>query len=112
MTDTAPVFTGVDLFVRDRPATLAFYRRVGLTIEEVGDSFARAEMPGGTSLEFGAAELTRRYDPNWTQPSGASQNTLNFTLPSRDAVDALYADLTSAGYRGHLAPIDPSWGAR
>ena len=39
-------------------------------------------------------------------------NTLNFALPSRKAVDEMYAELTSAGYAGHLAPIDAFWGQR
>jgi uncharacterized glyoxalase superfamily protein PhnB len=108
----APIFTGLYLFVRDRAASLAFYRRIGLTVEEVGDDFARADLPNGQSFEFGTANLTRRYDPNWQEPTGASTNALNFTLTSRDAVDAMYAELTAAGYRGHLAPIDAFWGAR
>jgi uncharacterized glyoxalase superfamily protein PhnB len=107
-----PQLSGVYLFVRNRAASVAFYRRIGLTVEEVGDTFARAELPNGQSIEFGTAELTRTYDPGWTEPSGAATNALNFTVASREAVDAMYADLTSAGYRGHLAPIDAFWGAR
>lgn len=105
-------FNGLYLFVRDRAAAVAFYRRLGLGVEEVGDNFARAALPNGQSIEFGTAELTRSYDPGWAEPSGPSTNSINFTLPSRDAVDATYAELTAAGYRGHLAPIDAFWGAR
>jgi uncharacterized glyoxalase superfamily protein PhnB len=109
---TAPVFTGLYLFVRDLGASLAFHRRVGLQVEEVGEDFARAELPNGQSIEFGTAKLTRSYDPNWRDPSGASTNALNVSLPSRDAVDAMYRDLIAAGYSGHLTPIDAFWGAR
>lgn len=110
--DQHPVLTHVYLFVRDMAATLAFYRRLGLNVSQMGEHFARAETPDGLGLEFGTAELTRSYDPHWQPPSGPGTNTLNFSLPSRQAVDDLYAELTEAGYSGHLAPIDAFWGSR
>ncbi len=112
MSEQQPEFTAVYLFVRDLAASLAFYRRLGLTVNDVGDDFARAELAGGTLIEFGTAEVTRSYDPNWREPSGPATNTLNFTLASREAVDRMYADLTAAGYSGHLAPIDAFWRSR
>lgn len=107
-----PGFYGIYLFVGDMPATLAFYRRLGLEIVEVSDTFARAEMSNGACIEFGAAELTQSYDPDWRQPDGPGTNTINFELASREAVDAMYAALTADGHHGHLAPCDPPWGAR
>lgn len=113
MNEATPLLDSVYLFVREMPAAMAFYRRLGLTFDAGDDSsFARAVMPGGISFELGTAELTRSYDPNWQEPSRPATNTLNFTLASADAVDAMYADLTAAGYRGHLAPIDAFWRAR
>ena len=107
-----PILGSIYLFVRDLDATMAFYRRLGFEMEFTGDGFARARTAAGAGLEFGTAEITRRYDPQWREPAGASLNTLNFELASSEAVDALYDDLTTAGYRGHLAPIDAFWGAR
>ena len=107
-----PGFLGLYLFVRDMPATLAFYRELGLEIDEVSDTFARAVMPNGANIEFGTAELTRSYDPDWQEPSGSGTNTINFELASREAVDAMYEKLTSAGYTKHLAPCDPPWQSR
>ena len=107
-----PNLLGVYLFVRDLSATLAFYRMLGLQSEEVSDVFARATMSNGATLEFGTAALTRSYDPNWQEPSLPATNTINFELASREAVDAMYEKLTSAGYTGHLAPCDPPWQAR
>jgi catechol 2,3-dioxygenase-like lactoylglutathione lyase family enzyme len=109
---TAPALTGVYLFVRDMDASLAFYERLGLNINRAGPDFASAETPGGLGLSFGTAALTRGYDPNWQQPSGPAPNTLNFTLASREAVDAMYTELVAAGYTAHLAPIDAFWGSR
>ena len=107
-----PILAVVYLFVRDMDASVAFYERLGLAITRIGNSHARAEWSDGARLELGTAELTRSYDPTWRQPSGAATNTLNFALPSRKAVDEMYAELTSAGYAGHLAPIDAFWGQR
>ncbi len=109
---TQPGLYGIYLFVSDMAVTLDFYRRLRLTIEEVRPVFARADMANGSCIEFGAAELTRSYDHNWREPSGPSTNTLNFELPSREAVDAMFEELTNAGYGGHLAPCDPPWQSR
>jgi uncharacterized glyoxalase superfamily protein PhnB len=72
----------------------------------------RADAESGLALSFGTATLTRGYDPNWREPSGPGTNTLNFTLASREAVDAKYAELVAAGYGAHLSPIDAFWGSR
>jgi uncharacterized glyoxalase superfamily protein PhnB len=37
---------------------------------------------------------------------------LGFRLASRESVDALYEELTGAGYRGAQPPYDAFWGAR
>jgi uncharacterized glyoxalase superfamily protein PhnB len=37
---------------------------------------------------------------------------LGFAVESRQTVDRVYADLTTAGYRAHQAPYDAFWGAR
>jgi uncharacterized glyoxalase superfamily protein PhnB len=107
-----PELTGVYLFVRDMEAAVAFYERLGLTITRAGPHFASAQQASGLAISFGTAELTRGYDPNWREPAGPGTNTLNFTLDSRDAVDAMYAELVAAGYSAHLPPIDAFWGSR
>ena len=37
---------------------------------------------------------------------------LAFACDDPADVDAIYADLVGAGYRGHLAPFDAFWGMR
>ena len=37
---------------------------------------------------------------------------LGFRLPSNDAVDERYAELTAAAYTGRQPPFDAFWGAR
>lgn len=112
MSDERPVFGGVHIFFRDLAATMDFYRRLGMVFEPWVEHFARAMLPNGQSFEFGSAELSRAYDPGWREPSGAGANALQFRLGSREAVDALFAELTGAGYHGHLPPIDAFWGCR
>lgn len=107
-----PSFEGVYLFVEDMAASLAFYELLGLKIDRPTETFSTATMSNGTTVEFGTADLTRSYDPNWQHPSGSGTNTLNFGFDSPEAVDAMFERLTAAGYLGHLAPIDAFWGSR
>ena len=112
MTDDAPTFGGVHIFIRDMDETIAFYRYLGIEVTPWGEHFARAILPNGLSFEFGSAALSKAYDPGWREPSGNSANALQFRLPSREAVDDLYIVLTGAGYHGHLPPFDAYWGSR
>ena len=105
--------SSLHLFVEDMSVSVAFYRRVGLSIPEDAiwsvrgkGHHAEIPMPDGFVLELDSIELTKGYDAGWQVPAGPGRNLLMFSLPSRPAVDTLYASLTAAGYRGHLAPID------
>jgi uncharacterized glyoxalase superfamily protein PhnB len=111
--------SGVHLTVRDMEATLAFYRRLGFSIPE--DTIWRSsgaahhvavKVPDGTSLEFDSVAMTRSYDVGWQDPVTPGAVVISFAVPSREAVDGLFADLIAAGYKGRLAPIDAFWGAR
>lgn len=112
-----PSLRQVNLVARDMAATLAFYRRLGLEApDEVWSPdgtphHVAIPTPDGLQLELDSHELTRGYDPAW-EDTGPNPNFLVFTLPSREAVDETYADLTGAGHPGHLDPWDAFWGAR
>jgi catechol 2,3-dioxygenase-like lactoylglutathione lyase family enzyme len=110
----SPRFTGSHFFVRDMPATLAFYRRLGFVFREGAENeiIATAELPGGIRIAFGTYALTRAYDAGFREPGAAPREALQFSLESRPAVDELYAELTAAGYDGHLDPFDAFWGSR
>ncbi len=107
-------FNMVDLTAADVIKTVEFYRRVGVEIpqekiwaEEGTAHHVEAPLADGVVLGINSKELTARYDTN----SGRG-SYLIFTVDTRDDVDAKYAELTSAGYAGHLAPFDALWGAR
>jgi len=64
-------------------------------------------------------EFIQRFAPDRRQnaaragcAAGAAGIVIGFRVPSRDAVDQTYEDLTSAGYGGQQSPYDAFWGAR
>lgn len=93
-------------------ATVAFYRRLGVAVEaSPGAEHASFRFPGGMMLEFDSTDFVGQWDSAWRGVTGGGA-ILGFSVGSRQAVDATYADLTAAGYRGHQPPYDAFWGAR
>jgi catechol 2,3-dioxygenase-like lactoylglutathione lyase family enzyme len=109
-----PVLNQVNLVVSDMAATVAFYRRLGLTIPETDPAWESrhrtAEMPGDIDLDFDSAEFAREWDEGWSE--GKRMGVLGFRVPSREAVDDIYRELTEAGYDAEQRPYDAFWGAR
>lgn len=120
MTDAPLVLDQLNLVVRDMEATLAFYRCLGLQIPDSavwrtasGAHHVDVAMPNGVHLEFDSVALAKSYNAGWREPAaGGGRSVIGFALPSRDAVDARYAELTGAGYTGRQPPYDAFWGAR
>jgi uncharacterized glyoxalase superfamily protein PhnB len=116
VSETGPVFNQFNLIVTDMEETLTFYRRLGLTIRDTDAAWAEhhrtAVMPDGIDLDFDSVEFAQQWDKGWHQPAGGGRGVLGFELPSRDAVDTMYADLVGAGYKGQQPPYDTFWGAR
>ncbi|MGH3305273.1 MAG: VOC family protein [Streptosporangiaceae bacterium] len=113
MTETSgPVFSQFNVVVADMAASLAFYRRLGLDprADEEG-AHAEASLPGGLSIEWDGAEFARLWDSGSRGPDGGSI-VLGFGVPTRQAVDEKYAELTAAGYQGRQRPYDAFWGSR
>lgn len=116
MTDVKPVLNGINLVARDFDATLAFYRRLGVEVPDgrhpEDTRHSKADLPGSVDLEFDNERLARFYNAAWRKPGGGGRVVIGFSLPTREAVDALYADLVGAGYEGRQPPWDAFWGAR
>jgi catechol 2,3-dioxygenase-like lactoylglutathione lyase family enzyme len=112
MTDP-PILDQVSLVVSDMEATVAFYRRLGLTIPDTDAAFQThhrsAQAPGGVDLDFDSTEFARHWDKGWRVGARA---VVGFKVASGERVDAIYSDLTGAGYRGQQEPYDAFWGAR
>ncbi len=133
-----PVLDQINIVVADMEATVAFYRRLGLEIAEV-DAEWRAWAPhhrsastaDGTRIDFDSVSFARQWDEGWPADDGRGRETgamerertrpprrggagvvIGFRLESREAVDAVYAEMTGAGYRGQQSPYDAFWGAR
>lgn len=117
MAEARVMLNTVSLVVKDMSKTIAFYRLLGVDIPEdsiwlqdgVGHHVT-VKQGSGLNLDFDSEAMTRAYDPAWKAGSGG--NTIIFHSPTREAVDEIYNDMTSAGHSGHLAPFDAFWGAR
>jgi catechol 2,3-dioxygenase-like lactoylglutathione lyase family enzyme len=103
----------VELVVSDMPATLAFYRRLGLDVPPSADAEPHVDVDlGGVRLAFDTEATIRSFDAAWTPPSGGHRMALAFECGSPGEVDEAWADLVGAGYEGHLEPWDAFWGMR
>ena len=103
----------IGIVVADMPASLAFYRRLGLEIPAEADGEPHVEVDlGGVRLAFDTRETVLSFDPSWTEASGGPRMSLAFQAGSPAEVDEAYAALTGAGAEGHLEPWDAFWGMR
>ncbi len=107
-----PVLDQINLVVADMEATVKFYRRLGLSIPDTEPDFQShhrtAHLSGGIDLDFDSIKFAQHWDKGWRTGAGV----IGFKVDSRERVDALYADMTAAGYAGQQEPYDAFWGAR
>ena len=102
----------IGIVVKDMPAALAFYRRLGLAIPEDAERRTHVQVPMGGGLTFFLDANPTVWDPNFAQgeaapPAAGSYGTiLEFYLKTRAAVDQTYADLIAGGYTSHAAPYE------
>ena len=106
-------FDALGVVVADIPRALAFYRRLGLEFPDGAESeqHVEATLPGGLRFMLDAEDVIRSIDPDWRRPDGSSIG-LAFACESPADVDAVYAELTGAGYESHKEPWDAFWGQR
>jgi len=72
-------------------------------VQNAGDVHVQLKMPGGFSLEVDTATSARLWHAGW-RADAASARVVGFLLPSREAVDERYAEVTGAGYAGRQLP--------
>lgn len=104
---------GVHLAVADMAAAVDFYRRSGLAIPDGAGEQHHIQIEfGDVHIAFSTPTVIAMYDSSWRGPNPSTATVLQFRLATGAAVDEMYESLTSAGYRGHLAPLDAFWGNR
>ena len=109
----APIFDLVGLPVADMAASLAFYRRLGLDLDDKQDteSHVEAHPTGGLRIAFDTHEVIRSFDPDFVPPA-AGGISLAFRCEDPAEVDITYAELVAEGHRGYREPWDAFWGQR
>lgn len=109
-----PRFDAIGIATADLGASLAFYRLLGLDIPEGAEDqpHVEAQLPGGLRLLWDTDETIRSFTPDWQPTAGAGRLGLAFVCDSPAEVDAVYAELVGAGYRGETKPWDAFWGQR
>ena len=121
MPDTVPRFQQLNLVVRDMDETLAFYRTLGLPIRgggaddwPPGSGGRHAEVEAGDepTVEFDNEAGVRLWHKGWRGSGSDARTVIGFSVPTRKAVDELYAKVTAAGYAGRQPPYDAFWGGR
>ncbi len=112
--DMAPTFNFLGMVVTDMPASLAFYRRLGIDLPADADTqpHVDCELPSGIRLAWDTVDTIRSFDPTWQQPTGAGRMSMAFACQHPADVDKLYAELVAAGHPGHREPFDAFWGQR
>jgi uncharacterized glyoxalase superfamily protein PhnB len=109
-----PVLNQLNLVAGDIDAMVAFYRRLGVEIEETEPQWERhhqtAAEQRGLDLDFDSREFATTWNRGW--PAERAGVVIGFQVPTREAVEQHYAGLTDAGYRGQQEPYDAFWGSR
>jgi catechol 2,3-dioxygenase-like lactoylglutathione lyase family enzyme len=118
-----PILDQVNLVCGDVDASIAFYRRLGVEIAEdaiwrtaTGAHHASASERSAdraVGLDFDSAVFAPHWNAGWKGRADLKGRiVVGFHVATRDDVDAIFRDMTGAGYRGLQEPWDAFWGAR
>jgi uncharacterized glyoxalase superfamily protein PhnB len=102
----------VGIVAESVPASVAFYRLLGVTVDDPGDQpHAEADL-GALRLMWDSVAAVGQIDPDWTPPKGGQPMALAFGCDSPEEVDQTYARVIATGHQGHKEPWDAFWGQR
>ena len=105
-------FDMLGLIASDMEATAAFYRRLGWNFPEVGDEpYVEVTLDTGLRISINSVEMMKQIEGHYVEPAGQKMGVA-FLCESPAEVDAKYAELTGAGYKGRKEPWDAFWGQR
>jgi catechol 2,3-dioxygenase-like lactoylglutathione lyase family enzyme len=110
----------INIVVRDMQRSLAFYRLLGVSIEEMrGAEWAEWALhhvngvtSNGVRVEFDSVAFAKQWNPGLDEAKLGSAVLPIFHVSTREEVDLVHARVTAAGHRTHKAPEDAFWGAR
>ena len=108
-----PRLEQVNLVVGDVGAAAAFYRRLGVEIDDGPPAWSSHHRNGnaadGMHVELDSEAFAAVWNQGWRGGTGV---VLGFGVDSRDDVDRLYDELVGAGHEGQQPPYDAFWGSR
>jgi uncharacterized glyoxalase superfamily protein PhnB len=118
-----PLFSQLNIVSGDPAASIEFYRRLGIDIPDesvwrtsTGIHHVTIRKPAkeaGCDLEIDSTAFAQMWNLGWRgRDDLRGRVVIGFGVPSREAVDEIYAEITAAGYVGLQAPYDAFWGAR
>ncbi len=105
-------FEYMGMIAKDLASTLNFYRLLGMEIAEGAEKedHVEAKLPG-FRVAWETEALIRKLDPEWKPPVG-QRIGIGFLCDNPTEVDALFKNVTDAGYEGYKEPWDAFWGQR
>ena len=112
--DMNPELDVIGIVVTDMPASVTFYRRLGLPFPEGAEQepHAEAALPNGLRVALDTEATVKSFHPDWHAAPGGGRIGLAFRCDAPADVDTAYNDLVDAGYHGELKPWDAFWGQR
>lgn len=118
-----PALGQINLVCGDMNASLAFYRRLGVEIPDaaiwrtptgahhVSICDRSADQP--IDLDLDSTAFAQCWNSGWKGRTDLrGRVVVGFSVTTREAVDEVFRDMVSAGYRGLQEPHDAFWGAR
>lgn len=116
---SGPILDQINVVARDVEQSAAFYRALGVEMNEparnaASEPFHCSGKPGeGALLEIDSTGFARVWNSGWAGADElAGRVVIGLRVSDRESVDRLFASVTAMGHRGLQRPIDAFWGAR
>jgi len=107
-----PQLNAVGIVASDMARSIRFYRLLGVDVPETPDEgHVDVMLPNGFRLMLDSEDVVRSFRLDWMRETG-HQLALAFECASPNAVDEMYARVSSAGFGVEKEPWDAFWGQR
>lgn len=111
----ALAFDFIGIITQDLPASLAFYRALGIDIPPGQEDAPHVEatLPGGMRLAWDPVATVHAFRPDYRHSDGENRVAFAFSAEDATEVDRAYAELVERyPAAAHTAPWDAPWGQR